>query len=167
MSTARIVFRGSPLEDNIEINDGLRGRNRGIYSFVEPEVIKNDPRYLIGRESTLGWRPVEGETLYEVAERIRPVLKRAGEVATNKCVAFSTHAEVMIAMRGMPELGEMSDEQLASPLVTNSTQNMGALKRANFIENGQIDLYYLNDRLFRTIGLEFDTGWIDLHSDSD
>ena len=67
----------------------------------------------------------------------------------------------------MPELGGMSDEQLASPLVANSIQNMRALKRANFIENGQIDLYHLNDRLSRTIGLEFDTGWIDLHLDSD
>jgi broad specificity phosphatase PhoE len=163
LSTARIVFEGSLLENKIAIDDGLRERSRGIYSFVELEAIKNDPRYLIGRESTLGWRPVEGETLFEVAERLRPVLKKASKIATNKCVAFSTHAEIMIAMRGMPELGGMSDEQLASPLVANSSLNLRALERANFIENGQIDIYHPNDRLFRTIGMEFDTGWIDLH----
>lgn len=164
----------------IEVCDGLIERNRGRFSYAPDEQSELDPEYRVGKESTLNWRPasgskpnMKGETLREVIDnRLRPEVHRAGRLIPNGTVAFATHSEIIVAARGMEELGDMDDGRLSRPLFPGAPLDIEALRKAKWVGKGQADIYARlhpdsGDRMthFRSIIVDpsvFDTGWIEL-----
>lgn len=166
----------------IEVRDNLIERNRGRFSYAPDEQSELDPAYRRGKESTLHWRPAsglklgtEGETLQEVIDnRLRPEVYRAGQRVPNGTVAFVTHSEVIVAARGMEELGGMGDDRLSRPLLPDAPAAIKAFKKAKWVAQGSGDIYtrrcpYSGSvsnhmRYFRSIIVDpfvFDTGWIE------
>lgn len=182
--TAELALAHVGFEGQIEIRDGLIERNRGRFSYTPDEQSELDPEYRIGKASVLHWRPasghkpgMEGETLQEVIDnRLRPEVHRAGQLVANGTVAFATHSEVIVAARGMHELGGMDDERLKRPLVPHMPPDIKALKKAKWVGKGQVDIYTrrhpssgnIHNQMthFRSIIVDpsvVDTGWIDLN----
>ena len=182
--TAEIVMPYVDFDpDNVEIRDMLIERNRGRFSYAPDEQSELDPEYRVGKKSTLNWLPAsgskpgtEGEALQQVIDaRLRPEVDRAGRRVPKGVVALATHSEVIVAARGMRELGGMDDERLAQPLVPNVPADTKGLRKAKWVSQGQADIYTrihpesgeVSNIMthFRSVIVEpavFDTGWIQI-----
>ena len=183
-TTAEIAFAGSDVLDTIQIVPELRERSRGIFAYVPDVWAWTRPDYPIDK-SFLDWQPTgsdynghPGESIRQVRDtRIEPVLQRANEIALDKPVAFSTHAQWMSALRA--HYLKFDDERFGRPLLPNSPRNHPALTTAKMVINGQIDAYDCtcaqpekanmpldHADIFRTIvtepNLEFDSGWLNI-----
>lgn len=181
LTTAELGLAKHALPGGISVEDQLRERSRGIFSYAPNEWANNHPLYRVGKDSILDWQPYgidfngnAGESVRHVRDtRIRPVLMAADEAAPSGIIACATHAEWMLALRAFM-LG-LDDVSFHRPLVPDPPAHIKALQRLSWISNGQMDIYdtpdpsYLNEwqmSRFRSIGTDpvFDTGWIDLTS---
>ncbi|HSX43604.1 MAG TPA: histidine phosphatase family protein [Candidatus Saccharimonadales bacterium] len=181
--TAKIVLAHLAFDGKVEVRDNLMERNRGRFTYAPAEQSELDPEYYIGKESTLRWLPAsgqrpgtEGETIQAVIDkRLRPEVYRAGMLVPSGIVAFATHHDVVVAGRGMDELGSMDDNRLKEPLIPQPPANIPILRMAKLAGNGQADIYTrrhpdtssISDRMthFRSIivdPLPFDTGWLEI-----
>ena len=172
-SMAEAVFRDRQLPGGLVLVEGLRERDRGIFRYMPDEIAKNDPRYPSG-EPVLSRHFPEGQTLVDVIEQLKPVLQLADKLAPGGCVAFSTHAENMLAQRGMSCLGAMTEERFDQPLVPNQPESIRALRKAKWIGTAQTDIYTRRSPIdgtlspcmthFRSFGVDplFDTGWMEI-----
>ena len=183
-TTAEIAFAGSDVLDTIKIVPELRERSRGIFAYVPDVWAWTHPDYPIDK-SFLDWRPTgfdynghPGESIRQVRDtRVEPVLRMADEIAPDKPVAFSTHAQWMSSLRAY--YLKFDDERFGQPLVPNAPRNHPARATTRMIVNGQVDAYDCtcaqpkkegapldHADVFRTIvtepGLEFDSGWLSI-----
>jgi probable phosphoglycerate mutase len=174
LSTASIVL--APHGIYFEEAPALRERNLGIFRDMPRTIFhqKYPREHRYKQEHPLDWVPRDGDPLRRVGQRVLGVLWRANSLAPNGTVAFSTHADVMVAMRSLPELGNLSEEQLKRPLTTE-------LQNPQWIQNCQFDIYTRQDpftgevaddmKYFRSIApviteneedldTRYDTGWL-------
>lgn len=183
-TTAEIAFAGSDVLDTIQVVPELRERCRGIFAYVPDVWAWNRPDYPIDK-SFLDWQPTgfdynghPGESIRQVRNtRIEPVLRLADEIAPDKPVAFSTHAQWMSSLRAY--YLKFNDERFGQPLAPDPPRNHPALATAKMVVNGQIDAYDCtcdqsekanmpldHADVFRTIvtepNLEFDSGWLNI-----
>lgn len=170
LSTARIALADHPplLVPSIDL------RERDLDSFRDiPRVVfheQYEDEYAYKQQHPLDWVPGNGESLRQVGRRVLTVLQGIDAESTyyNETIAFSTHADTMVAMRALPELGNLSEEQLKHPLTPE-------LQNPQWVQNCQVDIYSrensasgeLADRIsyFRSIatsGTVYDTGWLSL-----
>lgn len=181
-TTAEIAFAGTDVLDTIKVVPELRERSRGIFAYVPDVWAWAHPGYPIDK-SFLDWQPSgvdynmhPGESIRKVRDtRIEPVLQIANEVAADKPVAFSTHAQWMPSLRAY--YLKFDDERFNKPLVPSPPPDHPALSTTKMIVNGQIDAYDCtcsqsekqnmpldHADVFRTVvtepGLEFDSGWL-------
>jgi broad specificity phosphatase PhoE len=181
-TTAEIVLAGRNLPGGTWVVPELRERSRGIFSYAPDDWAHTHPLYPAGK-SVLDWEPFgvdyngnSGESIRQVANtRVEPVLFVADQVAPGGNVAFSTHAEWMLALRTY--FLNFDDERFRRPLIPNPAAGIIALATAKMIVNGQVDMYdctrlpyepseapsWHMDK-FRSIGVDpvFDTGWLDI-----
>ena len=162
---AEIVFESTPTE--ITLDPNLRERDLGKFKDIPRDVFHTDyaESYAQKVEDPLNWRPLEGETLLEASQRAFEVYMR--EDVADKIVAFSTHADIMVAMRSLYNLaGLTSSEKLKQPLSPE-------LQNPQWIQNAQVDIYLEEDPTFGKVvrnmgyfrsiavsGVEYDTGWL-------
>lgn len=173
--TADIVFEGRGID--YEIQDNLIERNCGLFHFIPDEVAarlkKEQPELIENGHSALHRRHKDGETIFEVAERLIPVVDYANETYPNSTVAFSAHAFVLVALRAL--VGRFDDERLAQPLVPHPPVDIKALQRANWTSLCQADIYTRRSPFdgtvapymthFQSVGIAprpFGTGWLEL-----
>ena len=163
--TADINLKGT----NVPIiqDPNLRERELGIFNDIPREIFHTDyaDSYAEKLRDPLNWRPIGGKTLIETGRRAIRAYNRA-DVA-DKIVLFSTHADVMIALRARPELTNLSTPaKLKRPLSPD-------LQNPQWIQNVQIDLFTDEDpttsqirkgvgyfRSITTCDTEYDTGWL-------
>lgn len=162
---AEIVYGDTPTE--IILDPNLRERDLGRFKDIPRDVFHTDyaESYAQKVEDPLNWRPLEGETLLEASQRAFEVYMR--EDVADKIVAFSTHADIMVAMRSLYNLaGLTSSEKLKQPLSPE-------LQNPQWIQNAQVDIYLEEDPTFGKVvrdmgyfrsiavsGVEYDTGWL-------
>ena len=176
--TAGIVLRGMGIP--ILLMEELRERNRGKYAYAPDEVSERDPLYKIGGESTRNWRPggeyavPRAQTVEEVIDLIDPVvLDMADRLAPGGTIGISTHAETMVAMRGIRRLGARNDQRYREPLVRDH-RNVPQLRTANWVGQVNMDVYERRAdgpemTHFKTLGYHegerFETDWIEIVRD--
>lgn len=164
---AETVYGGTSTE--IILDPNLRERNLGKFKDIPRDVFHTDyaESYANKLEDPLNWRPLDGETLLETSQRAFDVYMR--EDIADKIVAFSTHADVMVAMRSLYQLAALtSSEKLKQPLSLD-------LQNPQWIQNAQIDIYLEEDPTFGKVvrdmgyfrsiavcGVEYDTGWLQI-----
>jgi len=155
----------------------LQERNRGIFSFAPDDWTAQHPGYRVGKESTLHWRPIsgakpgqEGETLFEVKQRILLALDKIDRMAPSSTGMLITHGEVMVALRGLNRFLGLTDETYRQPLIPNPPPHIKALRRGRWVSIAQSDIYHDAYNVgyathFRSIGVQpeaFDTGWVEI-----
>ena len=167
LQMAEIIYGGTPTE--IIVDPNLRERDLGRFKDIPREVFHTDyaESYAHKVEDPLNWRPLEGETLLEASQRAFEVYMR--EDIAGKLVAFSSHADMIVAKRSLYHLGGLTtSEKLKQPLTPE-------LQNPQWIQNCQADMYVEEDPTwgkvvrdmgyFRSIavcGVEYDTGWIQI-----
>lgn len=156
----------------------LRERNLGIFRDMPRKVFHEQyaDEHKEKQLHPLDWAP-EGsgvESLRQVGRRILWILSvlqtDTEKIWEGRTVAFSTHADVMVAMRSLPQLTGLSEEQLRQPLTPE-------LQNPQWIQNCQTDIYTrehpltgeLADEMsfFRSMTTaktehEYDTGWLSI-----
>ncbi|HYG84011.1 MAG TPA: histidine phosphatase family protein [Verrucomicrobiae bacterium] len=170
--TAKVALGGQRLS-HFTPEPALLERNRGIFRYAPDEWARAHPDYKRGKESAWRWRPPGGESWWDIRHHVTVVLQQCRTLAPNRIIALSTHAEKMGLIRAI--LLEMDDKRLWQPLVPNHN-DIPALKRSNWIGNGQADFFAFCDpddpaslvterpQYFRSVGTAkpnaFDTGWV-------
>lgn len=163
--TAEIVFAGA--NTPIFPDNNLRERDLGKFKDIPREVFHNEYAESYARKvrDPLNWRPLEGETLLEATRRAFQVYNRR-DIA-DKLVAFSSHADMMVAKRALYQLGALTTSaKLKLPLSPK-------LQNPQWIQNCQADIYTPEDpttgkvhkdmaffRSIATSGTTYDTGWL-------
>lgn len=169
-TSAHLAFRWSRVPLISEYR--LRERHLGRFATM-PRAQFHDEHaesYAEKRKYPLDWPSDDNEveTLREVGDlRVTPLLDEVDRHFPGGTVVFATHADVMIAMRSLPQLGAMTNEKLRQPL-TDTLQN------PQWIQNAQLDIYTRRDpegglasdmRYFRSIttaDTQYDTGWLEI-----
>lgn len=179
---AELALAGQDLPGGIHVVPELRERSRGIFSYAPQEWTALHPDYP-AKKSVLDWQPIgkdyngnPGESIRQVSNtRVEPVLRIADNLGD--IVAFSTHAEWMLALRTY-YLG-FDDNRFRQSLIPDAPKNNPGLTTSKYVMNGQIDMYDCTcpnpvtasapERhmdVFRTIitepEFEFDTGWFNI-----
>lgn len=166
-TSADIVFADTQVPRRVV--SCLYERKLGDFEFLPPKHFHT--HYPVSsaekRQFPLGWKPPGGESLREVAARVRPALEEADRLAPDGIVAISTHADVMVAMRSLPELLALTtNKRMTRPLTP-------VLQNPQWVQNCQADFYAREDprtgqvfseksffRSVATCGKKYDTGWI-------
>lgn len=165
-TTADIVT-GDTLD--IHIDENLRERDLGDFVEVPSEVFYEDYKESATEKiaNPLDWIPLNGETLRQTGVRALLAVKYADSFENHETVAFSSHADVIVALRSRPEFGALhTSEKLKQPLCDT-------IPNPQKIQNTQADIYTREDptsgkihpemTFFRSIaptGKQFDTGWL-------
>ncbi len=141
--SAAIHLEHRSLIGGFAISEALRERNRGIFSFAPDEWTRQHPGYRIGKESTLHWRPIsgakpgqEGETQFEVQQRIQSALDQIDAMAPGGTGMLITHGEAMVSVRGLNRFLGLTDETYKLPLIPHPPAHLRALNE----ETGQVKL---------------------------
>jgi broad specificity phosphatase PhoE len=169
-TSARIALGG--LDIPLLPEPALRERNLGRFATMPREQFHEEYAESLAekRRTPLDWPSdfTDVETLRDVGRlRLLPLLDRIHQSFPGGTVAFATHADTMVAMRSLPELGAMTNEQLRQPLTSE-------LDNPQWIQNAQLDMYTRENsdgslspemRYFRSITLvdtQYDTGWLEI-----